>query len=78
MSGIISRSGAPRISEITITTPSSVPTMTKSQRTILATTASMWSLAGLAAPAPLCGQKRFFAPVSMTTPLPSPRRTTDP
>ena len=43
MSGIISRSGAPRISDSTTTTPSSAPTMTKSQRTTLATTASMWS-----------------------------------
>ena len=43
MSGTISRSGAPRISDSTITTPSSAPTMTKSQRTTLATTASMWS-----------------------------------
>ena len=41
MSGTISRSGAPRISDRTITTPSSAPTMTKSQRTTLATTASM-------------------------------------
>ena len=43
MSGTISRSGAPRISDSTITTASSAPTMTKSQRTTLATTASMWS-----------------------------------
>ena len=35
MSGIISRSGVPRIRDSTSTTPSSKPTMTKSQRTTL-------------------------------------------
>jgi len=43
MRGIISMSGAPRMSDRTVTTPSSAPTMTKSQRTTPATTASMWS-----------------------------------
>ena len=43
MSGIISTRGVPRTSDSTITAPSNAPTMTKSQRTILATTASMWS-----------------------------------
>ena len=41
--GTISRSGAPRMSDRMTTTPSSAPTMTKSQRTTLVTTASMWS-----------------------------------
>ena len=43
MSGSISTSEEPRISDSTITTPSSAPTTTKSQRTTFATTASMWS-----------------------------------
>ena len=43
MSGTISMSGAPRISDNMTTTPSSAPTMTNSQRTTLATTASMCS-----------------------------------
>jgi hypothetical protein len=40
-SGIISKSGVPRIRDNTITTASNAPTMTKSHRTTLATTASM-------------------------------------
>ena len=42
--GAISRSDSPRISDRTTTTASSTPTMTKSQRTTLLTTASMWSV----------------------------------
>jgi len=41
MSGTISMSGAPRISDNTTTTQISAPTMTKSHRTTFATTASM-------------------------------------
>jgi len=41
MSGTVSRSGTLRISDITTTMPKSAPTMTKSQRTTLATIASM-------------------------------------
>ena len=37
------RSGLPRISDRITTTPRSAPTMTKSQRTTLVTTASIWS-----------------------------------
>ena len=44
MSGTISMSGAPRISDNTTTVPSSAPTITNSQRTTLATTASICSL----------------------------------
>ena len=41
MSGTISMSGTWRITDSTTTMPSSAPTMTKSQRTILVTTVSM-------------------------------------
>jgi hypothetical protein len=41
INGTISTSGAPRTSDSTITTHGSAPTMTKSQRTTLVTTASM-------------------------------------
>jgi hypothetical protein len=43
MSGAISMSCAPRTNDIMITTPSSTPTMTNSQRTTFATAASMCS-----------------------------------
>ena len=77
-SGTSSRSGAPRIKDRVTTTARSAPTIRKSQRTTLAMTASMCSF-GLASWTSVAVRpKEVFAPVRRTTPLPSPRRTTEP
>ena len=77
-SGAISTSGTRRMRDNTTTDPSSAARMTNSHRTTLATTASMWSFGRARCTSSVVRPRDVAAPVSVTTPSPSPRRTTEP
>ena len=76
--GSTSTSGIPRpiaSPTITSTTP---PTMTNSQRTRYATSASAWSVGRAICTSSVVRPKYVRAPVAVTTPVASPPRITDP